>query len=171
MDRTPLEQVEAGLRGLLPLLATVGLVLLFMLPTGIPMIVAVKPMVILAAVYYWAIYRPDLLPFSATFAIGLLYDTLAGNPLGLTPLVLLPLHAFAVSQRRFFVKKSFLIGWWGFAVLVIPATLLSWLTASAYHGEFIALQPLVFQTLLTVAVYPPLAWLFGQVERHLPRPA
>tara|TARA_B100000614_G_scaffold205234_1_gene187172 strand:- start:1642 stop:2157 length:516 start_codon:yes stop_codon:yes gene_type:complete len=171
MNRTALERFEDGLRCILPLLITAGFVILFALPTGLPDFFAVKPMVALAAIYYWAIYRPDLLPYTVSFAIGLLYDVLVGTPLGLTSLVLLPLHAVAVSQRRFFVKKSFLVGWWGFAMLAPPAIVLNWLLASTYFGRFTTIQPMLFQTLLTIASYPLFAWLFGQVERLLPRNA
>ncbi len=142
---------EIAARGLTPLILTLMLALLTVVPLRIPDFAPVTPALTVIAIYYWGIYRPDLTPIVAIFAIGMFQDMVAGTPLGLTSLVLITVHAVAASQRRFFHGKTFLVEWWGF-MLVAP-------------------RPLGFQLLLTITLYPALAWLFARVQQHLLRPA
>ena len=84
-----------ALRGLTPLVLTLMLALLTVVPLRIPDFAPVTPALTVIAIYYWGIYRPDLMPIVATFAIGMFQDIIAGTPLGLTSLVLLTVHAVA----------------------------------------------------------------------------
>ena len=96
---------------------------------------------------------------------------IAGTPLGLTSLVLITVQAVAVSQRRFFHGKTFLVEWWGFMLVAPVAALASWVLASLYFGTLVAPRPLGFQLLLTITLYPVLAWLFARAQQHVLRPA
>ncbi len=160
---------ERGVRGLAPLVLTLVLVLVSVVPLRLPGFAPVTPVVTLIAVYHWSIYRPDLLPLVATFLVGLAQDALGGTPLGLSSLVLLAVQAVVVSQRRVFHGKTFLVEWWGFMLVAPGAMLLTWLLASLYYGTLVAPRPLGFQLLLTIAVYPALVWIFGRVQQHLLR--
>lgn len=162
---------EMAFRGLIPVLMTLMLVLLAVVPLRIPEFAPITPALTVIAVYYWGIYRPDLTPMAAIFALGIVQDTLAGTPLGLTSLVLIVVQAVVVSQRRFFHGKTFLVEWWGFMLVAPGAALLSWVLASLYFGVLVAPRPLGFQLLLTIALYPGLTWLFARTQQYLPRPA
>ncbi len=162
---------EMALRGLTPALMTLRGALRAVVPLRIPEFAPITPSLTVIAVYYWGIYRPDLTPMAAIFAVGIVQDTLAGTPLGLTSLVLIVVRAVVVSQRRFFHGKTFLVEWWGFMLVAPGATLLSWVLASLYYGVLVAPRPLGFQLLLTIALYPCLTWLFARAQQHLPRPA
>lgn len=165
------QRIDRGLRGLTPLLLTLALTFVTVLPLRVPGLTPVTPVVTLIAVYYWSIYRPDLLPLAATFLIGIMQDTLSGAPLGLSSLVLLLVQGVVVSQRRFFHGKTFLVEWWGFMLVAPVALLMTWFLASLYHGLFVAPRPLGFQLLLTIALYPALTWLFARAQHYLLRPA
>ncbi len=107
------------------------LTLMLVLVNGVPLHVAglerVGPVLPLMAVYHWAIYRPDLLPFFAVFLIGLLHDMLSGGVVGVNALVY-PLVYWAVqSQQKFFIGKSFAVVWLGFSLVGAGATLVTWL--------------------------------------------
>ena len=162
---------EMALRGLTPVLMTLMLAFLAVVPLHIPEFAPVTPALTVIAVYYWGIYRPDLTPMAAVFAVGIVQDTLAGTPLGFTSLVLIVVQAVVVSQRRFFHGKTFLVEWWGFMLVAPGAALLSWVLASLYYGVLVAPRPLGFQLLLTIALYPCLTWLFARAQQHLLRPA
>lgn len=164
-------RVEMAFRGLTPVLLTLLLAVLAVVPLRIPQFAPVTPALTVIAVYYWSIYRPDLLPLVATFAVGVLQDALAGTPLGLTSLVLIVVQALVISQRRFFHGKTFLVEWWGFMLVAPGAILVSWVLASLYFGVLVTPRPLGFQLLLTVALYPCLAWLFAGAQQRLLRPA
>ncbi len=163
-------RIERALFGLAPLLMTLALVILGVLPWPLPDFAPVTPWFTLIAVYYWSIYRPDLLPPSATFLIGLIQDGLSGTPLGLNVLLLLLAQGVVASQRRFFHGKTFLIEWWGFILVAPGAMVAGWLLGSIYHGSLMAPQPMAFQLLVTIAFYPCLAWLFARAQHYLLRP-
>ncbi len=158
---------ERAVRGLTPLVLTLALALLSVVPLRIPGFAPITPALTVMAVYYWGIYRPDLLPLVAVFLIGIVQDTLAGTPLGLSSLVLLVVQAVVVSQRRFFHGKTFLVEWWGFMLVAPGALFASWTLAALYFGAVLAPKPLGFQLLLTITLYPCLSWLFARVQQHL----
>lgn len=163
-------RIEAGLRGVVPLTVTFTLVVLGATPLGLPALGPVMPMLPLMSTFYWVIYRPDLTPYVGTFFVGLFQDTLAGTPLGFSALVLVAVHAVMASQRRFFQGKSFLVLWFGFAVLAVGAMLMSWVLASALFGTLVRPGPVLFQMLLTIALFPCLTWVFRLIQRELLRP-
>ena len=162
---------EIAVRGLTPFVLTLSLAMLTVVPLRIPDLAPVTPMLTVIAVYYWSIYRPDLLPMAAVFCVGLFQDALAGTPLGLTALVLIIVQYAVLSQRRFFHSKTFLVEWWGFMLVAPVAAFASWLLASLYFGTLVAPRPLGFQLLLSVALYPCLVWLFARIQHHLLRSA
>ena len=164
-------QLDQSLRGLLPFL--VGLLLLFvmMAPWRLPGIGPIMPQLLLIAVFYWSIYRPDKLPYTASFVLGLTQDLLSGNPAGLSALVLLAVQVVVLNQRRFFVGKSFLVAWWGFSLMAAAAALLSWLAGSAFYGALLPPAPLAVQSVLTILFYPPVSWLLARVQALMGAPA
>ena len=165
------QRFDRALRGLTPLTLTLILTFVSVLPLRVPGLAPVTPVVTLMAVYYWSIYRPDLLPFAATFLVGIVQDSLSGAPLGLSSLVLLLVQGVVISQRRFFHGKTFLVEWWGFMLVAPVALLISWLVASLYFGMLVVPRHLGFQLLLTIALYPALTWLFTRAQHYFLRPA
>src|SRR6266511_776502 len=97
------------------------------------------------------------MPAWAAFVLGLLQDIFVGLPLGVSACVLIAVHAAVGTQRRFFVGKSFGVVWLGFAVMASAALALSWVLTCVYHGALLA--PSVFQTLITIGVFPILSRL------------
>ena len=86
------------LRGLVPVAITVLLVIVSALPWRLPAFAEVTPAFVVMAIFYWTIYRPDRLPYAATFCVGLLQDLLTGTPLGMTALILLAVQG-VVGKR------------------------------------------------------------------------
>ena len=133
---------ETAVRGLTPFVLTLFLAMLTVVPLRIPDFAPITPVLTVIAVYYWSIYRPDLLPMAAVFGVGLFQDALAGTPLGLTALVLLAVQYAVITQRRFFHSKTFLVEWWGFMLVAPVAAFVGWLLASLYFGTLVAPRPL-----------------------------
>jgi rod shape-determining protein MreD len=165
MAATPWLRLDAWARKLLPFAMTVLLVMLSVTPLHVPALGTVAPALSLMAVYYWAIFRPDLLPALAVFAVGLFQDVLGGLPLGVTALALLAVFGVVSSQRRFFLGKSFLVMWWGFMLIAAGVTVAMWLLLSALSGTLIAPGPVVVHFLLTLALFPCFTWLFIRVQQ------
>src|SRR5437588_5538321 len=95
-----LPRVDNGAALLLPILTTIGAAIFAILPLQAPGYAALTPAFTLMAAYHWTIYRPDLLPAIALFAIGLGEDLLAGAPIGFGALSLLLARAAVLRYRR-----------------------------------------------------------------------
>ena len=107
------------LRTLLPGLVTLLAVLITVLPLGVSFAAVVTPFLSLMAVYYWSIYRPDLLPPAAVFANWRAPGHSHGGPVGLLALVLLLVQALAVSQRRILLGQAFSVEWAGLLLVAV----------------------------------------------------
>ncbi|CAA7620474.1 rod shape-determining protein MreD [Magnetospirillum sp. UT-4] len=157
-------RLDAWVRHLVPFGVTLVLLLLTAVPTHLPGFGAVAPMLPLMGVYYWAIYRPDLLPAWAAFLIGLLYDVIAGTPLGAVALVLLLVQGVAASQRKFFLGKSFIVTWWAFGLLAGGATGLTWVLVTVLNGRAADAGPVIFEYLLMLALFPLMTWTLARTQ-------
>jgi rod shape-determining protein MreD len=152
---------------LMPLLATLLATFASIVPLHLPGFAVVTPAFALMAVYHWSIYRPDLLPYVAVFAAGLLLDLLNDAPLGVSALILLLARAGVLSQRRFFVGRGFPVVWAGFVALTAAATALEWVLVSAFYQFALDLRPFLFQGVLTISIYPVASYLFVRLQRNL----
>ncbi len=151
-------------RSIAPLTLSVGLLIVAVLPFRLPGLGRIAPDVALIAVFYWAVYRPDLFPAAAAFLLGLFHDVLIGGPLGASAFVLLLAHGLVRSQRRFFAGKSFPVVWWAFGLVAAGAALIGWIAAMVLAFAPVDIAPALFQWVLTMALYPFLTWLFARTQ-------
>lgn len=167
----PWTKLDNFARSLMPVSMTLVLILLAVMPTKIPGWSHIAPALVLMSVYYWAIYRPDLLPAPVVFALGLAQDLLGGAPIGVHAFTLLVAYGLVVSQRRFFHAKSFGVVWWGFMLVAAGVLTMEWLIMSMLVGGGpIDPRPVLFALMLTVVIYPAVAILFIAAHRVLPLP-
>ena len=152
-------------RQLTPSMFTLALVFINVVPLHIPGFSRVAPLLPLMAVYHWAIFRPRLLPAYAVFLIGLFQDILTGAPIGMNAFVFLVVYGVVLTQKRFFLGKSFFILWLGFAVIAAGAATVSWMTASLLNVTLIEPKTVIFQYLMTLGFFPAVAWLFLRWQR------
>ena len=154
---------------LTPFAISAALILLSVIPIQVPAIGSVAPNLGLVAVFYWTVYRPDLMPAIAVLPLGLWQDLLNGAPLGLNALTLLIVYGVIVFQRIFFRGKSFLVVWWAFGLTAAFAAFVFWLAVVGWHLRYVDPTPLVFQAVLTLAMFPFLYWLLSRVQRSIAR--
>ncbi len=145
---------------LIPFGLSLILVVLSVLPTHIPGYMQIAPILALISVYHWAIFRPNLLPISAVFILGLLQDLLLGTPVGLYGLVFLTVYGVVLSQRRFFVGKSFIFFWFGFAAISMLASIESYFLGSIWNVILLDFNAATFQYLILLGIFPAVAWVF-----------
>lgn len=158
------------LQSLLPLVTSLLLVAFGLAPSGLPHFGLVGPALALMAVFYWSIFRADLMSMASAFAIGLVVDLLSGGPLGLNALILLLTHELGVSQRRVFMGSSFFVNWWAFSMVAFGAAVIGWALASLLHWHLSPPGPVVAQLGLSLFCYPAVYWLLSRMERRLLRP-
>jgi rod shape-determining protein MreD len=160
-------QLDSLVSRLLPVATTAAAAILSIQPVHIPVYAALAPAFMLMAVYHWAIYRPDLLPASAVFLIGVGHDLLAGGSPGVTAVVLLLARALVVRYRRWFPDRAFPFVWGGFTLLTAGAMLALWVLHSLLEAQAIEFRSSIFRIVLTVSLFPFASFLLGRTQRAL----
>jgi rod shape-determining protein MreD len=164
---------EAGLGDrLVPFLSSLCFVLVSVVPLQIPGFAAVTPSFALMAVFHWTSYRPDLLPLTAVFVLGLLLDLLNGTPyLGVAALTLLLARTAVLNGRRYFVGQPFAVLWLGFLAVAAGAFAFDWAFVSLLDGTVLGTRPFIFEAALTVACYPVGSYILVRLHRAFIRTA
>lgn len=154
----------------IPFAVSVLLILAAVLPYGLPKSSLAAPVLALISVYYWSLFRPELMPAGAAFLLGLLVDVLSGGPPGLNALVLILVHWAASGQRRALAGKSFAVGWLGYLLIAGGAAIVNWFVASVFHATVIESVPLLLSHAIGTAAYPLVAIFLARLQ-PLTRPA
>lgn len=169
MNQTVWTRLDVVARNLFPFAFTLLLIMGAIVPLRVPDLSPIIPSLGLISIFYWAIYRPGLMPGWAVFLLGLVQDLLSGSPVGIHALVYLLVAAAVGSQRRILAAGSFTFVWSLFLPAAAVAFFLIWLLYSLNLMTIIDPRSVMFQYLTTIAVYPCLAWLFAQTQRILLR--
>jgi rod shape-determining protein MreD len=156
---------------LTPFAITVLLILIGAVPLPVPAWHLLAPSLPLIAVFFWTLHRPEDLPPTAAFLLGLGQDIISVEPLGLNGLTFLVICAGVDAQRRFFHGRSFGIVWLGFAVAAVTAALAAWLISCVYFGQLIPGGPALLQALSTIGWFPVICrLLLGAAMLQQPSP-
>jgi rod shape-determining protein MreD len=162
-----LPRVNNGAARMLPVATTLLAAVISVLPLQIPGYAALTPVFTLMAVYHWTIYRPDLLPPLALFAIGFTEDLLAGSPIGVNALLLLLTRIAVLGYRRYFVNRMFPFVWSGFALLTVLAMFGLWVLHCLLDLSLLDFRNVVLRAALTVAMFPLASFLLGRAQRAM----
>jgi rod shape-determining protein MreD len=162
------QKIDHFARMLLPAICTLLLLLISLLRVGLAGLAQFPVDVCLISIYYWAIFRPNALPFWFVFALGVVRDALMGTPLGISSLVFILFRLLVLTQQRFLAKESFIAMWLGFGLVLVPILTFHWLLASAYARALLPLGPLAMQWVFTFGFYPLLHILFNSLYAFLP---
>ena len=160
-----LQRVDAGARAAAPLVLTLMIVIVNVVPLRLPSYSVIAPDLVLMAVFYWIVHRPDLLRPWGAFMVGILDDILVGTPLGVNAFVLLLVHWMIISQHKTLRTLSFGLLWLAFAVIALGAKLILVGLALVINRGLIDPMVLLAQFSFTVAVYPLIAMLMGRAQR------
>ncbi len=161
-----LQKIGSSAQPFIPAASVFIFILFSAVPLPLPYIGSIAPALGLAAIYYWAIYRPDLLRPTAVFVLGVLSDVIHYLPIGLTALVFIAVYQLALSQRRFFVKQIFFMLWLGFGAVSFLSSLVNWTVMSFYESTMLPFIPVLMQFLMTLMFFPLPAWLLIKVQHR-----
>lgn len=131
----------------------------------LPYISGIIPMTGLMAVYYWSIYRPELLRPFLVFLLGLLNDVLHMLPLGLSCFIFLCVYQVVFSQRRLFVNQVFYMVWFGFSVVALLASFVQWCVLSVASDQMLSIRPVFLQCLFSVVIFPFPIWILMKLQK------
>lgn len=154
-----------GIKSTIPFFTVLFLIIIMVLPYKFTVIGDIMPFLTLIGVYYWSVFKPELLPVSVVFVLGLFQDILLGSPLGLMSLLLVVVQQFIFFQGRQFLERDFLFNWFVFVMLVIGFGFLSWGITSLYFRVFLDYWGVIGQILLTIAFYPIITWILGLAKK------
>ncbi len=133
-----------------------------------PFFSKVEPSFFLMGVYYWAVYRPSLLPPVAVFGAGIAYDLLAMSPFGLNAFIFLLAYFFVRRQRRFLTGQSFFTFWLGFLSVCVLTSILRWGAGGLPSMVWRSLDPVWINVAISFFLFPFVVLLLILVHKVLP---
>lgn len=131
-------------------------------------LVDIQPYFVLIPIYYWAVYRPTLIPVIMTFTMGVLLDLLSGVPLGINTIPLLFVQWIVKNQRLFLMGQPFMVVSLGFFLSCCVYALFQWVVFSFAFLQFLPITPLLISIIFSVCLFPLFAMLFVVLHRFLP---
>jgi rod shape-determining protein MreD len=159
------QRIDAAAREATPAMLTLALILLDVVPLRLPQFAVITPSFALMSVYYWTMYRAELMPGPVVLALGIFQDIVSGGPLGVGAFVLLATHGAVLTQRRVLMRRPFAVGWVGFVGVALAAFALNWLIMAVLYLALFNPLAAGVQYLMTVALYPPVAGVLLAIHR------
>lgn len=135
--------------------------ILFMIMGGCSLSIGSYPLLpplFLIPVYYWLIYRPDWIPLWSLFLMGLFYDALLGNELGISSVLLMTSSFLGQYIRPLLSPHLFHLIWGGFAIYSFTYLIL-------YGVLTLGTFPYFVSWIYGIILYPLIAW--GLSHLHL----
>lgn len=119
-----------------------------------------------AGIYFWQSLRPDAFNSLSTFLLGILADVLSGAPLGVNIMSFLMLYMLSYGLSIRFNIKKFSYAWLLFTLAILPTLASKAILISVFYRTLIPLNFLLFEFLLTAALYPLFARIYILIERR-----
>jgi rod shape-determining protein MreD len=162
------EQIDSLLR----LCAVYGMMLLlFLLNTvtlSLPFSDSFEVPLMTMVIYYWAIYRPTLIPAWFVFLMGIAFDLLSGLPVGLSAFVFVGLRWLVSDQRLFLMGQSFVTVWLGYALANLIVTSVQWVLYGFLNLHWSPLEPVGMMIVSGIFFFPAVSIFLHFSHRMLP---
>ena len=164
------ERINITVRLMIPYAFMAVLFLLNVVAVPYPLSGFVKAPLFLAGIYYWAIYRPTLIPPWLAFIAGCLMDILSGLPIGMNALVFVATHWTVADQRRFLMGQSFVMIWIGFSLLVMIVGVVQWILFGLVNLHWLPPGSMLMSSVLGVVIFPLISIILHLTHKILPAP-
>ena len=151
----------------LPLLVTVGFMLVAAVPVHVLHGAVPLPNIAAVSLYFWVINGPVFMPPWAVFLLGLTHDLLSGTPLGFWVVIYLAAYGFTLTQRVFFRGRTGIGAWLGFVLVIMLVSSLAWFMGMVLFERWVHPFELALQALVTLVLYPLFARVFSVLRRLL----
>lgn len=159
--------IIAFARLMVPQVLLFVLFLINLMSLPLPYVGGIKPMLVMMAVYYWAINRPTLVPPGLCFGMGLLMDILTGMPPGLNAFIFVAVQWLVRDQRRFLMGQPFITVWALFGLICVGAAGLQWILFGLVQG-WAPLMPIAAGVAFSLFLFPFVTLLLVGSHRLLP---
>lgn len=145
------------------------LFVLSLVNVAIPHAGDIRPLFLLMAVYYWAIFRPTLMPPVMAFIWGVLFDALAGLPIGMNAMLFVLVQWVVRDQRLYLMGQSYVTLWLGFTVTVAIYSLLQWMIFALISFSLPDYRIAFATGLLSIGLFPVVSLVLVFTHRFLPQ--
>lgn len=105
------------------------------------------------AIFYWSVFRSDLVPISLLVGLGLICDSLSGRLLGEETFLYLALMSIIHMDRRFLLHKEFNYLWQSIGSLIVVIGVGKWLLALQLKLPFSVIHQL-FDVIIGILWFP-----------------
>lgn len=111
--------------------------------------------------FYWSLFRPQRVPFALCLVLGLVEDSLRGQPLGLYAMFYLLIRQLADSQRRLLMRRPFSVAWLAFSLVIATLMVIEVFMMQRFFTDvgFEYLTRFMITALFFPFVYTVIAWL------------
>lgn len=149
-----------------PLISILAVTLLLYLPhfTGFWNFLHITPFY--AGIYFWQSQRPDIFNLLSAFILGIFTDVLSGVPLGVNITSFMVLYITADILSSHFNIKKFSYSWLLFMLATLLTLIFKGTIVSIFYRKIIPLNYLLFEFLLSFALYPLWARIYMGIERR-----
>ena len=153
----------------IPLLTTLFLMFLCLIPSDSVKINYFRPEIGLICVYYWTLKRGYIFGYISAFIVGFFMDAFSSSPLGVN--ILLMMFTVFITQwpAHYFGSATFGVNWFIFSLLAMSIFLLKWLLLAVYYRLLISPDEITFNYLSTLMFYPLIAAVNVWIQRYLPQ--
>lgn len=114
----------------------------------------IEPMFFPAVLYYFTVFRPDILSVLMVFSLGIFDDALSGALLGQNTLEFLLMYGLTLYQRQYIYSSTFYTSWITFGIILVMVSSFEFLLASLLQQTLLNPIELMGQTFLTTILYP-----------------
>ena len=170
MSEIPLnEKLDHVWRYVLAHALTLYLLLMGLISFSLPFAWQAKPYFLLMPIYYWAIYRPTLLPPMLIFALGVVTDLILHSPqVGVTAILYLAAQWIVRGQRVYFMGQPFIMIWLGFCLTALGFGFAQYALFSILSFNVPALSPILVSIVMSIFLFPFVAFILNHLHKLLP---
>lgn len=128
-------------------------------------VVSMRTFLSSAFVFYWSLFKPQLIFIPVIFIISIFKDTLTQSPFGYEALFCLLTYYFALTQRRFLLAKGFSFLWASFSFFLLFLNILEATFSYILISKSPNLSSLFVGTLLTALLYPLISYFASKAQK------
>ena len=156
----------AGLHYLVPPVTLLVLMLVSVVPLSFIHQMRSAPFIVIMAIYFWSIHKPEALPLLLLFTLGMVNDLLAGDPLvGMSALIFVGVGWGIGRRTSFFRAQNFLTLWFGFSLIAVVIIIVQTLLSLVFLSSSPPLAACLMSLALNVMLYPFVAGALHIVAR------
>lgn len=124
----------------------------------------------LPTIYYWAIYRPTIIPPWLLFLFGLLKDLFMAYPyIGLSSAVYIIAYILTKQQRSYLSGQYFIMVWAGYCLVAVTSMFIYFVAHYLYLFSTKEVFAFLLEAIFMIIIFPLTLPTLGTIQRALPR--